>query len=310
MNSILIVGATGSVGKHLVNIMTIYGNEFYVSPNSTGYSNNLESQQFETFRNQQLVKYIEMDYNNLKSINYQKLEGIKKIFLMLPKSNILDATKRIVVEARKTNSVKHVVKLSITGTNLSPPTYEGIIHRQAEKIIAESGLYYTFLRPNYYMQNFIRVNYILSKKGNTFYLPLGNARGSFVDTRDVAEVAARILHEESDKYCDMTYDITGKQRLNCSDIARILETGLGKPINYTSISEQTAKIELIKSGISPELIEGMLDFYRIIREGRMRRISKAVETILGRHPISFETFVTDHVELFQGKLNKILKAIN
>ena len=73
------------------------------------------------------------------------------------------------------------------------------------------------------MQNFIELPYKYTVNERIFCLPLKNARASFVDIRDVAEVAARILHEKSNKHYNMVYDITGGQRLNCSDIADILK---------------------------------------------------------------------------------------
>jgi uncharacterized protein YbjT (DUF2867 family) len=155
------------------------------------------------------------------------------------------------------------------------------------------------------MQNFITIPFRHSIKGTAFYLPLGDARASFVDIRDVAEVAARILNEQSNKHYDMIYDITGRQHLNCGDISEILKSILGLPIDYVPISEQTAKRELILAGLKPESIVCFLNLYRIIREDHMRRISKAVETVLGRKPISFETFVRDHIELFKKRLNPI-----
>jgi uncharacterized protein YbjT (DUF2867 family) len=302
MTTILITGATGGVGEHLVKILSLYDKEFYVSLRSTSWTNPLANRQIKTFRNQGLINFIDMDYNNLESISHHKLEGIEKIFLLTPYFNILDVTRKIVTEAQKTKSVKHIVKLSDMGTNLSPSICGGMRHRQAEKIIAESGLQYTFLRPNYYMQNFLKVSYRPSIKGKTFYLPLQNARASFVDIRDVAEVAATILHEKSNKHYDMVYDITGGQRLNCSDIADILETILGEHIHYVTMTEETSKTELVNGGLQSESIDYILGFYRIMREGRMRRISKTVETILGRKPISFETFARDHVELFKNKI--------
>ena len=302
MNTLLIIGATGSVGEHLVKILSLYDKEFYISLRSISCSDRVASRKIETFRNQGLNNFIELDYNNLESISHYKLEGIEKIFLLTPFLNILNITKKIVTEALKTKSVKHIVKLSDIGTNLCPLTYGAMKHIQAEKIISESGLRYTFLRSNYYMQNFLKMSYVPSINGRTFYLPLKNARATFVDIRDVAEVAAAILHEQSNKHYNMVYDITGGQRLNCSDVAYILETTLDEPLNYVPISEKTAKRALLKVGFQPDLVDYMIEFYRIIREGHARRISKTVETILGRKPISFEIFARDHAELFKSRI--------
>ncbi len=303
MTSILVTGATGRVGKHLVNILSLYDKEFYISLRSINCSNPLVGQKIETFKNQGLINFIDMDYNNLDSITHQKLEGIEKIFLLTPYFKVLDVTKKIVAEAQKTKSVKYMVKLSNMGMDLSPPTFGGVLQRQAEKIIEDSGFYYTFLRPNYFMQNFIRLSYRYSLDGGKMYcLPLKNARASFVDLRDVAEVAAIILHEKSNKHYNMVYDITGGQRFNCSEIADILETTLGEPTKYINITEQTAKTELIKTGLQLEFVDYLLDFYRGIREGQMRRVSKTVQAILGRKPISFETFVRDHAESFRTRI--------
>lgn len=306
MTSILVTGATGRVGRHLVKILSLYDTEFCISLRSTDSSFPSFRQKVKTFRNQGLFNFVDMDYNNLESISHYKLEGIEKIFLVSPNFNVLDATKKIVTEAQKTQSVKHIVKLSVMGINLSPSTYGGMIHRKAEKIIKDSGFHYTFLRPNYFMQNFLNSPFRNTPNEKIFHLPLKNARASFVDLRDVAEVAAVILHEKSNKHYNMIYDITGGQRLNCSDIAEILQTKLDEPFKYVNISEQEAKTELIKTGLQLKSIEYLLDFYRVVREGRMRRISKVVQTILGRMPISFEIFVRDYIESFRDGIE--LKA--
>ncbi|WP_148686487.1 NmrA family NAD(P)-binding protein [Candidatus Nitrosocosmicus hydrocola] len=133
MTYTLITGATGSLGEHLVKILSLYDKEFCISLRSTSCNNPLESRKIETFRNQGLIKFIEMDYNNLESISHNKLEGIEKIFLLTPYLSILDVTKKIVTEAQKTKSVKHIIKLSDMGTNLAPPPSGGMRHRQAER---------------------------------------------------------------------------------------------------------------------------------------------------------------------------------
>ncbi|HKU84283.1 MAG TPA: NmrA family NAD(P)-binding protein, partial [Candidatus Nitrosocosmicus sp.] len=190
MTSILVTGATGGVGKQLVKILSLYDKKFYISLRSINCSFPLVRQRVEAFRNLGIINFVDMDYNNLKSITHHKLEGIEKIFLITPYFNVLDATRKIVAEAQKTNSVKHIVKLSDMGVELSRATHVGTIHNQAEKIIKHSGFRYTFLRPNYYMQNFIEFIYKYRTNKKFLCLPLKNSRVSFVDLRDVAEVAA------------------------------------------------------------------------------------------------------------------------
>ena len=81
------------------------------------------------------------------------------------------------------------------GADLEPGTTIGRLHRQEEKILEESGIPYTILRPNGFMQNFVRAGLIIRSK-NAFYLPPGDAKVSFVDVRDVAAVATELLLTE------------------------------------------------------------------------------------------------------------------
>ena len=74
-----------------------------------------------------------------------------------------------------------------------------------------------------------------------------------------------------------------------------------------TITEKTAKRALLRTRLQPNSIDYMIEFYRIIQEGRARRISKTVETILGRKPISFKIFARDHAELFKSRIE--LKVI-
>ena len=136
-------------------------------------------------------------------------------------------------------------------------------HTYVEKIIKGSGFHCTFLRPNYFMQNFINLSFRYMPSEKIFRLPLKNARASFVDVRNVAEVAAIILHDKSYKHYNKVYEITGGQRLNCSDTAEILQTRIDESIKYVNISEQVAKTEFIKTGLQ---LESIGYFYLIFTE--------------------------------------------
>jgi len=240
-----------------------------------------------------------MDFADADTITYQKLDGIEKIFLLTPITNSLESLRKIITEARKANSVKHIIGLSTMAAALYPSTPIMVLHRQAENIIAESGINFTFLRPNYYMQNFIHLNGLSIKKERKFYLPLNNSKASFVDVRDVSEIAARILRDTSNRHYNTSYTITGGQSLSCNTLAKIFTISLDEPVKYVHITKELARIHMTKAGIPSNFVDSLFDLYGLIEDGRMRYISPTVKMILGRKPITFETFVRDNLELFQ-----------
>src|SRR6478672_12795378 len=110
----------------------------------------------------------------------------------------------LVKEAQKTD-IKHIVKLSVMGADFETATTIARLHRQEEKIIVESGIPYTFLRPVGFIQNFINFFGQTIKNQNAFYLPAGEGKVSFIDVKDIASVAAKILVSNNDDNDDIQH---------------------------------------------------------------------------------------------------------
>jgi uncharacterized protein YbjT (DUF2867 family) len=128
---------------------------------------------------------VEIEYGNPETVK-EALKGIDKLFLLTPTDpKMLDFTSNL-VNGAKERDVKHIVKLSHIRANPDDEPQINItrLHRQAEKIIEESGIPFTFLRPNFFIQNF--VNFYLGKNQNSIYLPARDGKVSFVDVRDIA----------------------------------------------------------------------------------------------------------------------------
>lgn len=88
-------------------------------------------------------------------------------------------------------------------------------HAAVEKQIPKSGIPYTFLRPNLFMQGLLNFRSTISSEG-AFYAPAGDAKVSIVDVRDIASIAARALTEW--RHAGKTYDITGPEATHpCRD---------------------------------------------------------------------------------------------
>jgi uncharacterized protein YbjT (DUF2867 family) len=174
-------------------------------------------------------------------------------------------------------------------------------HRKAEKIIEESGIPYTFLRPNEFMQNFINFHGHSIKNNNAFYLPLENAKVSVVDVRDIAAVAVKTLTENGDnnRHNNKAYLITGPEALFYSQMAELLSNATGKKVSYVSISEEEARVAMKETGMDDWLINTISELSNYFKKGYASQVSSAVEDITGKKPLSFSQFANDYAQLFR-----------
>lgn len=238
-----------------------------------------------------------MDYNNSETIA-DALNQVDKLFLLtLPTPNMTDIYSNLVKEIRKYGGINHIVKLSSMGAETGLGTTIGLLHRQEEKIIEESGIPYTFLRPSAFMQNF--VNYLgqTIRNQNAFYLPAGDGKVSFVDVRDIAAVSVQVMTSDN-RHIGKAYTITGQEAISYGQVAEILSKEIGKRISYTDITEDDARKGMEQIGMDDWFIDIMMESYSIIRAGYASQMTTVVEQITGRKPIPFTQFAKDYAQAF------------
>ncbi len=207
--------------------------------------------------------------------------------------NAPELASNLVSEARKAG-IRHIVKQSIMGADLEADVGTLRLHRQAERIIEQSEIPFTFLRPNEFMQNFINLHSPSIKSNNAFYRPLEDAKVSLVDVRDIAAVAVKSLTD--DKYNNKTYLITGPEALSYHQVADILSNATGKKISYVNISEEEARAAMKEMGMNDWTISELADYFR---KRNASEVSSAVEEVTGKKPISFSQFAKDYAEAFR-----------
>lgn len=167
----------------------------------------------------------------LDPTSYEKaLEGVHSVFLMRPPS--LSKPKRDMLpflKAAKAAGIKKIVFISLLGVekNPFPP------HGKIEKMIKDLKINYVFLRPSFFMQN-LNTNHLEEiKDRDELFIPAGQSKTSFVDTRDIASAAAITLLE--DKYQNLALDLTGKEAIDYDEIAEILSEVLERNIQYKTL---------------------------------------------------------------------------
>lgn len=193
------------------------------------------------------------------------------------------------IQEAKKNGLSYIVKLSVPGADAEPGTIIGRLHRQEENIIEESGISHTFLRPTAFMQNFVNFFGHTIKTQNAFYLPAGDGKVSFVDVRDIAAIAVKVLLAENNgkqqQFENKAYHITGQEALSYSQAAETLSKEIGRKISYIDITEEDARKGMREMGMENWLIDAMIKLYNIIRAGYASQTTNVVEQITGRRPI-------------------------
>jgi uncharacterized protein YbjT (DUF2867 family) len=243
------------------------------------------------------VQVVELDYDKPDSLAVA-LKGVDKLFLLTPfQSNMVDLTSNLVSEAKKAE-VKYIAKQSVMGADAEPGITPGRLHRQAEKIIEESGIPFTFLRPNFFMQNFVNYYSNLIRSQGAFYIPAGDAKVSFVDVRDIAAVAVKSLINDNQQK-GRAYNITGGEALSYGQAAEILSKAVGKKINYVNVTDQDARNGMKDMSMDEWTIKSMIELFEITRAGYVSEISPIVEQVTGNKPITFSQFANDYAGSFK-----------
>jgi uncharacterized protein YbjT (DUF2867 family) len=148
------------------------------------------------------------------------------------------------------------------------------------------------------MQNFVNYFGYNIKAQNAIYLPAGEGKVSFVDARDVAAVAAKLLSENNRKHDNKSYVITGPEALSYSQVTEIISKEISRKISYIDTEEEEACKAMESMGVEDWLIDAILEDFYNTKVGNRSKTTITVEQILGRKPTSFAQFIRDYANSF------------
>jgi uncharacterized protein YbjT (DUF2867 family) len=131
---------------------------------------------------------------------------------------------------------------------------------------------------------------------NAVQLPTGTARGSFIDARDIAAVAASLL-QRSD-LDGQAFDLTGDEALTHDEVATLLSQELGRTIRYDDIAPEAMRGGLVAAGLPAAYAESLLVILHYFKLGYAARTTDAVARITGTAPRRFEAYVSDYRDAF------------
>jgi uncharacterized protein YbjT (DUF2867 family) len=288
MNStILIIGATGNIGKELTKLLAENGQKVRVTIRPTSRSEELKALG---------VEMIHADLHDPSSLK-EAMNGIEKVLFATPFGpNMVELSSNI-IQAAKVAGVKHLVKISGAGAELEAITMAKW-HRTIEKEIEQSKLAYTFLRPNSFMQNIVNFSAHTIRDHGAFYAPIGEGKIAMVDARDIANVAFHVTTEKGHE--NKAYYLSGPEAISYHEIADILSSVTGKSVKYVDVPAEAARRSMLEAGMPGETVDALLELYHINKLGYTAEVSNTVEEITRQSATSFETFAKDYKEVFIG----------
>jgi uncharacterized protein YbjT (DUF2867 family) len=285
--TILITGATGNIGKELIKLLSAKGITYNAMVRSIERAKELEELSG--------ITLVQGDFDDESSLD-TALTGIERAFLLTNSSEHAEEQQIRFVNAAKKAGVKHIVKLSQWAADASSPVRFLRYHAAVEDAIKASGMTYTFLRPNLFMQGLLGFKDVI-RSGHKFFAAAGEAKISLIDIRDIAAVAAATLTTNGHE--NKVYDLTGPEALTHQQLATIFSEILTHPIHFINVPEEDMKNALLGVGFPEWQADGLLEDYAHYRLNEAAVVTDTVKDVTGVKARTFSQFVTDYASLFK-----------
>lgn len=283
---VLVTGATGNTGSVLVDLLTRRG-----VPVRAMVRREADAARFDAMPAP--VSVAVADFDDVDSLA-AAVAGVGRAYLVTPSSERAEAQQTRFAEVAAQAGVDQLVKLSQFAADETSPVRFLRWHAAVERRIRELGIGYTFLRPNLYFQGLLAFARSIVAE-DRFSAPIGDARVSAVDVRDIAAVAAVALTEPGHE--GRTYTITGPAAITHAEIAAALSSALGRRITFADAPPKVLA-EGLHEVLPPWQIGGLLEDYAHYARGEAAAVYPTVAEVTGRRPRDIGQFARDYAAAF------------
>lgn len=281
---VLVTGATGDVGRHVVSGL---------------HQEGIEVRAFvrDADKARRLLGDVELAIGDLSDSGSVRsaINGADRVFLACGNVRGQLDYETSVVRAAQDAGVERLVKLSAEGAEIGSPLEFWDWHGRIEKAVAETQIPAVILRPTSYMTKILGSPDVIKQTGKLF-LPAGDAKVAVVDPVDVGAVGARVLLD--DGYEGQTYTLSGPESITFAGAAERLSDATGKQIEYVPIPDEGARQGMLDAGMPEWLVNNLITLFGQIRQGVLSGVTDAVSAITGREPSSFADFARQNAALF------------
>ena len=233
------------------------------------------------------VELVWFDYTKPESLG-PACRGVDAIFMVPPFTPDGVAQSLEFLKAARESGVKHVVKLSVIHS-LSGITV-GKWHAAIDEALKKSGMSWTILLPGGFMQNFVETS--APRPDGNMYLPVGNSKGAFIDTRDIAAIAVKALTEPGHE--GKEYTLTGPEDVSYTEAAAIMSEVSGRQIRFVDVPPEAARQGMLAAHMPEWMIDVILELNAWAKASQGGEITTTVKDVLGRPAHTFREFARDY----------------
>ena len=222
------------------------------------------------------------------------LEGVRAAYLVTPSSEDAEELQLGFVDAAAAAGVEHLVLLSQLAARPDSPVRFLRYHAAVEERLAESGMAATILRPNLFLQGLLALAEPVRTSG-VVAAPIGDARVSLVDIRDIGDVAAVALQSPTPLG---TLTLTGPAAVTHTEVAEALGEAIGAELRFTDIAPEDFAAQL-RGKLPDWQVDGLLEDYAHYARGEASEVTDAVPATLGRPARDLAGFAHDYADAFR-----------
>lgn len=293
-STLLVTGAAGHLGRrviaHLLDSRNVTPGRLVAATRSPEKLADPAAQGIEVRR---------LDFDDPATLG-PALAGIDRMLLI--STDALDRPGRrleqhqAAIEAARRAGVKHVVYTSMPHPESSLVLFAPD-HLGTEQALAASGLGWTVLRNNWYMENLFMALPAALASGQ-WHTSAADGRVGYVAREDCARVAAAVLAAETGS--GQRYDVTGGESFTVEQIAAAVREITGRPLAVVPVSDEQLEQGLLAAGVPPFLAPLLVSFDANIRAGKLDVVSDTVARLTGKPPQTLRAFLEENKAALAG----------
>ena len=284
---ILITGASGSVGKAVLQEAT------RTEPKVRAMYRSKE----EAAKAPRGCESVLADYADKPSLR-NALNGVTTVYVVCSPIPQLVELESNMLDACKESGVKHVVLNSALGAGDYGKSFPSW-HRKVEDKLKATGLSYTILRPNGFLQNIVAFNAPSIRAQGAFYAAMGNAKVSYLDIGDIAVVAVKALHGGA--HAGKTYELNGPEAISNQELAKRISKVAGRAVNFVDIPESAQREAMLGLGVPDWQVTALLELQQYYKQGGGEKTDSLLKTLIERDPVTLDQYLTANAREFRSE---------